>query len=79
LIEVWGGTKSQYHINGTMNIDHLAELRATKVVFILRTPFVKRVRDWVDLRRKSLTPNSVTIYYTMDEYFWVFHTMGPYV
>jgi hypothetical protein len=54
LIEGWGGTRSQYHINGTMSIDHLAELRAIKFAFILKTSLAKRVRDCVDyLRRKS--------------------------
>jgi hypothetical protein len=41
LIERGGGMRSQYHINGTMSIDHHAELRVTKVVFILKTPFQK--------------------------------------
>jgi hypothetical protein len=41
-----------------MSIDHLAELRAIKFAFILKTPLAKRMRDCVDLRRKSLTPNS---------------------
>jgi hypothetical protein len=43
LIEGWGGTRSQYHINGTMSIDHLAELRAIKDAFILMMPLAKRV------------------------------------
>jgi hypothetical protein len=59
--------------------NRVAELRAIKFAFILKTPLAKRVRDWVDLRRKSLTQNSTKLCYHSDEYFWVFHNMGSYV